>query len=45
MEWTREEIEAIVADYLHMLTLELSGQAYSKADHRRRLLPLLNSPP
>ena len=43
MEWTREEIEAIVVDYLHMLTLELSGQAYSKADHRRRLLPLLNN--
>ena len=37
MDWTREEVEAIVADYLLMLTLELSGQKYSKAEHRRQL--------
>ena len=37
MDWTREEVEAIVADYLLMLTLELSGQKYSKAEHRRNL--------
>lgn len=37
MDWTREEVEAIVADYLHMLTLELSGQQYNKAQHRRNL--------
>ena len=37
MDWTREEVEAIVADYLLMLTLELSGQKYSKAEHRRHL--------
>ncbi|WP_332776095.1 DUF3883 domain-containing protein [Polaromonas sp.] len=37
MEWSREEVEAIVADYLQMLTLELAGQSYSKSEHRRRL--------
>ena len=37
MDWTREEVEAIAADYLLMLTLELSGQKYSKAEHRRHL--------
>lgn len=41
--WTREEVEATVADYLHMLTMELAGQRYSKTDHRRRLLRLLNN--
>lgn len=37
-KWTREEAEATVADYLHMLTLELSGQTYNKTEHRRNLL-------
>ena len=37
MDWTREEVEAIVADYLFMLTLELSGQSYNKAEHNRNL--------
>jgi hypothetical protein len=36
-DWSREEVEAIVADYFHMLTQELSGQTYSKAEHRRAL--------
>lgn len=36
-DWTREEVEAIVADYFHMLTLELSGQDYNKSQHRRTL--------
>lgn len=35
-------MEATVADYLDMLASELQGQPYSKAEHRRRLLPLLN---
>jgi hypothetical protein len=35
--WSHEEVEATVADYLHMLTLELSGQAYNKTEHRRIL--------
>ena len=36
-DWTRREVEACVADYLHMLTLELGGQSYNKSEHRRAL--------
>ena len=43
MDWSREEVEAIVADYLQMLTLELSGQSYNKTEHRRRLQVKLNA--
>lgn len=35
--WSRAEVEATVADYLHMLTQELAGQTYSKSAHRRAL--------
>jgi hypothetical protein len=35
--WSREEVEAAVADYLHMLTMELAGQSYNKSVHRRTL--------
>jgi hypothetical protein len=41
--WSTEEVEAIVADHLQMLTLELAGQSYSKADHRRHLQTRLNN--
>ena len=41
--WSTEEVEATVADHLHMLTLELTGQRYSKAEHRRRLQAQLNN--
>jgi len=41
--WSREEVEAIVADYFQMLSLELTGQAYSKAQHRRALAKVLNN--
>jgi len=37
MDWSREEVEAIVADYLKMLTLELAGQSYNKTEHRKGL--------
>ena len=37
MDWSRVEVEAIVADYLGMLTLELTGQSYNKTTHRRQL--------
>lgn len=43
MDWSRNEVEAVVADYLQMLTLELSGQSFSKTEHRRRLLLLLDN--
>lgn len=36
-DWSREEVEAAVADYLHMLTMELAGQSYNKSAHRRAL--------
>ena len=42
MDWSREEVEAIVADYLQMLTLELAGQRFNKTEHRRRLQSKLN---
>ena len=41
-DWSRREVELIVADYISMLTRELTGQAYSKAAHRRNLLTRLN---
>lgn len=43
MAWNRIEVEATVADYLHMLLLELSGQTYSKTAHRRGLLAKLDN--
>jgi hypothetical protein len=42
MDWSREEVEAIVADYLKMLTLELAGQSYNKTEHRKILQSKLN---
>lgn len=38
--WSREEVEAAVADYRRMLIQELSGQKYSKTEHRRALQKL-----
>lgn len=42
MGWSRNEVEATVADYFHMLVMELSGQAYNKTAHRRALLAKLD---
>ncbi|HEY5593262.1 MAG TPA: DUF3883 domain-containing protein [Paludibacter sp.] len=39
--WLNIEVELIVADYFNMLSAELKGEAYSKAVHRRAILPLL----
>ena len=41
--WSREEVEATVADYWAMLILELQGEPYSKAEHRRQLKRLLRT--
>lgn len=41
--WSIIEINLIVADYFSMFNAELRGEAYSKANHRRALLPLLNN--
>ena len=35
--WTATENDAIVADYLEMLELELTGRAFNKADHNRAM--------
>lgn len=39
--WSNIEVELIVADYFNMLSAELKGEAYSKAEHRRAIIPLL----
>lgn len=41
--WSKDEVEVAVADYLHMLTLELAGQNYNKSAHRRILQAKLRS--
>lgn len=40
-DWSRAEVEAIVADYFSMLALELQDRPYSKTEHRRQLQPFL----
>ena len=35
--WSKEEVEAVVSKYMEMLALELSGQAYVKAQFNRFL--------
>ncbi len=42
VDWSRQEVEAIVADYFSMLASELSGSAYNKTAHRQALKPQLN---
>jgi hypothetical protein len=41
-DWTRREVDLIVADYFGMLRAELAGAEYSKADHNRDLRSKLN---
>ena len=41
--WSLEEVEATVADYLHMWLLEQAGQSYNKTAHRKALLRKLNN--
>lgn len=41
-DWSRKEVEATVQDYLSMLSSWLAGTPFSKAAHRRALLPLLD---
>jgi len=42
-DWSQEELQAIVSDYMEMLDSEVRGQKYRKAHHRRNLLPKLNN--
>ncbi len=41
-DWSREEVEATVADYFAMLYAERSGIPYNKTEHRRALARLLS---
>lgn len=41
-DWSREEVDACVADYLQMLTLELNGQRFNKTEHAKALLKKLD---
>ena len=41
--WTDEENDLIVADYFAMLADDIRGRTYSKTEHRRRLLPVLQN--
>jgi hypothetical protein len=43
--WTGIEIDLIVATYFAMLIEELTGRAFSKAEHNRALQALLTDPP
>jgi len=40
--WSVSEVKAAVLDYMAMLKYELSGQVYSKTDHRRELIKKLD---
>jgi hypothetical protein len=42
-DWSVEEVDAIISDYLHMLSLELAGQIYNKSEHRAVLKTRLNN--
>lgn len=41
--WSNTEVQLIIADYFNMLSVELKGEPYSKAEHRRALKPLLQN--
>jgi hypothetical protein len=42
MDWSKLEVDLIVADYFNMLQKELSHTHYNKTQQRQALLPLLN---
>lgn len=42
-DWSKSEVEIIVSDYFQMLALEIRGDAYNKAEHRRAILPFLKN--
>jgi hypothetical protein len=43
LAWPDEENDLIVVDYFAMLVDDIAARAYSKTEHRRALLPLLNN--
>lgn len=40
--WSSSEVHATVSDYMDMLDCEVRGRPYSKAEHRRELVLLLD---
>ena len=42
-DWSKKEVDLIVSIYFNMLSNELMGLSYSKAEHRRSLLPMLDN--
>jgi hypothetical protein len=42
-DWTRAEVEIIVAEYFEMLQKEQAGIPYSKTETRQRIIPLLKN--
>lgn len=42
-DWSDQENDLVVADYFAMLAKELAGETFSKTEHRRSLLPLLQN--
>lgn len=42
-DWSKHEVELVVADYLEMLALDLSGADYNKAERNRALQALLTA--
>ncbi|WDR00860.1 DUF3883 domain-containing protein [Devosia sp. J2-20] len=40
-DWSENEVRALVADYFEMLTAEIQHRAYSKTEHRNRLMALV----
>lgn len=43
-DWTDEQNDAIVADYFAMLTADIAGRPYSKAEHNRLLQATISRP-
>lgn len=43
--WSREEVDRIVRDYLEMLRLEQAGASYNKSERRRRLMQRIDRSP
>ena len=43
INWSNTEVQLIIADYFNMLSAELRGENYSKAEHRRAIKPLLQN--
>jgi Domain of unknown function (DUF3883) len=41
IDWSREEVEAVTADYIAMLLKELRREPYNKTAHRRQLSSIL----